>query len=213
MILAPVCEIASTMEELILTSRLFYEKNWSLATSSNYSARLSTGEILITASGRQKNLLKTTDFLTVDLEGNPTQKEESLKPSAETLLHCQIYRRFSKSRAVLHTHSVFGTLLSQEFLPQGYLEIKQYEMLKALDGIHSHETTLRIPIFPNSQDMVYLSKEVEKFMQANPNIKAYLIAGHGLYSWASSVAACRRQVEALEFLLQCQFYHLFGLTV
>ncbi|MDW8307694.1 MAG: methylthioribulose 1-phosphate dehydratase [Leptospiraceae bacterium] len=193
------------MEEILDTAHGFYAKNWCLATSGNFSARLSTGEILITASGKDKNRLSIRDFIAVDAEGKPTQERETLRPSAETLLHCRIYQVVPQAKAVFHSHSVYSTVLSQAYLKDGYLELSQYEMLKALEGILTHEVTVRIPILPNSQDMHQLAQEVEELLRNHKDLKAFLIANHGLYSWAGSLSTCRRQIEALEFLLECKY--------
>jgi methylthioribulose-1-phosphate dehydratase len=38
-------------------------------------------------------------------------------------------------------------------------------------------------------------------MDAGDAGHAYLIRGHGLYTWAADIGACYRQLEALETLL------------
>ena len=42
---------------------------------------------------------------------------------------------------------------------------------------------------------------------------AYLIEGHGTYTWAKDLPTCRRHIEALEFLFQCLWLEKFGHTV
>ncbi|HNI38502.1 MAG TPA: class II aldolase/adducin family protein, partial [Pseudomonadales bacterium] len=79
------------------------------------------------------------------------------------------------------------------------------ELLKAFNGVKTHNTELHIPIFDNTQDMVELSQRVEKHMQREGMGVAYLIRGHGLYTWAEDLASCMRHLEALEFLLDCEW--------
>ena len=75
-------------------------------------------------------------------------------------------------------------------------------MHKALPGFTTHESTLTIPIFANSQDTAALAEEIECSLLEEP-LPGYLIAGHGLYAWGDSVPAACRHGEALDFLLAC----------
>ncbi len=77
------------------------------------------------------------------------------------------------------------------------------EMLKSLAGVHSHERELPLPIVPNSQDMPSLERAIDVALAAFPEAPAYLVAGHGLTTWASDLRALQRQLEGLEFLLEC----------
>ena len=51
-----------------------------------------------------------------------------------TLLHTLLARKVGAG-AVLHTHSIWGTLLSEALQPAGRLQIAGYEMLKGLSGV------------------------------------------------------------------------------
>jgi len=190
---------------LVALSHLFYEKNWSLATSSNYSIVLCKEplNLLITASGKDKQFLSLDDFVTVDESGQLTgSKNGEHKQSAETLLHTAIASKPGVG-AVLHTHSVASTVLSNKYCDEGFLEIQGFEMIKAisLDGIKvTHETCVKLPIFANSQDMVALSNQVNNKYHTLP--KAFLIAGHGLYAWGKDLSEAKRHVEGYEFLLE-----------
>ena len=59
--------------------------------------------------------------------------------------------------AVLHTHSLWSTLLSDCHAAAGGLAIEGYEMLKGLEGVATHEHREWIPILENDQDMVRLA--------------------------------------------------------
>jgi methylthioribulose-1-phosphate dehydratase len=58
----------------------------------------------------------------------------------------------------LHTHSVWSTILSDRHAKAKGLAIEQFEMLKGLDGVVSHEHREWIPIVPNDQDMTRLAR-------------------------------------------------------
>jgi methylthioribulose-1-phosphate dehydratase len=130
--------------------RLFYDRGWSRGTSSNFSVVLARDplRLLVTATGRDKRCLSPADFVIVDDRGEPANEETAAKPSAETLLHV-VAARQAGAGAVLHTHSVWATVLSDLYFTAGFLEITGYEMLKGLAGITTHETTLRLEVFDN----------------------------------------------------------------
>ena len=86
--------------EIIDAGRFLYGRGWSPATSSNYSTRLSASEALLTVSGKHKGQLGLDDVLATDMAGNSL--EPGKKPSAETLLHTQLYNWRPDIGAVLH---------------------------------------------------------------------------------------------------------------
>lgn len=190
--------------ELITAGRYIDSKGWVPATSGNFSARLSDGTIAITVSGKHKGRLEMEDIMLIDAHG---QSLDGKRPSAEALLHTAIYRRFPDIGAVLHPHSLNSTLISKLFKDEVVLE--DYELLKALADIDTHETRTVIPIFTNDQDIQRLSQRVDDYLDSNGPIHAYIIAGHGFYSWGGSVDDALRHVEALEFLFDCEL-RLYG---
>jgi methylthioribulose-1-phosphate dehydratase len=175
---------------------------WTPATSSNFSMRLDEGHVAITVSGRDKGKLVPADVMVVDLDGQPVATR--LKPSAETLLHTQLYRRWPDLGAVLHTHSLQQTLASKLWAPDGRVVLRDYELLKAFAGVRTHETELTVPVFANSQDMPALVREVDAHLDANPDCQGYLIDGHGIYTWGADIVEARRHLDAFEFLLSCE---------
>jgi len=187
------------------TGRYFHSRGWSLGTSSNYSVVVSRDplELLVTASGKDKGRLGREDFVLVDSAGRPTGPGQP-KPSAETLLHTLLAERLSDVGAVLHTHSVWGTVLSDLFAVEGALEIEGYEMLKGLRGIATHETVKPVAIFENTQDIPALAEEVGARLDdgADNLSHGFLIRRHGLYTWGRDLDEARRHIEIFEFLFE-----------
>jgi len=188
--------------EIIQAGQFLYQQGWSPATSSNYSARVSAQHIAITASGKHKGELKNEDIMAVNLRGQAINSQE--KPSAETLLHTSLYELFPTTGAVLHTHSIAATVLSRYLSDHACLVLQGYELQKALAGQSTHTENLEIPIFENTQDIASLAREATSYFEQNPLVPAYLIRGHGLYTWGENMQTCLRHIEALEFLLQCE---------
>ena len=182
-------------QQLIEAGRIINSQGWVPATSGNFSARLADGSIAITVSGRHKGHLQISDIMLVDAYANSL---DGKKPSAEAVLHTSIYQRFPEAQAVLHPHSPNAILVSKLFADEIILE--GYELLKAFKGITSHDSRISIPIFANDQDIPRLARQVEQYMDRHGEIFAYIIAGHGLYTWAASVAETLRYLEALDHL-------------
>ncbi len=208
--LPPAQGVLAGLEEPIDALResgqLFFQRGWSVGTSSNYSAVLGHDpvELLITASGKDKGRLGRNDFVRIDGAGNPTSPGQP-KSSAETMLHCVVAEKFPHVGSILHTHSVWGTLLSDLYFNQGGFEIAGFEMLKGLEGIKTHETSVWVTIFENTQDIPSLAVQVKAALDSkdNPLQYGYLIRKHGLYTWGQSVEEARRHIEIFEFLFEC----------
>ncbi len=192
------------IDDLCDIGRRFYAQGWSVGTSSNYS--IVTGreplELLVTASGMDKGMLTPADFVRVNSQGDPIVATPS-RSSAETMLHVVLGTE-PEIGSVLHTHSIWATLLSDIFFADGFLEIAGYEMLKGLAGISTHDTSIKLKIFENTQDIRGLSREVARLRQAaDPSLQyGFLMRRHGMYTWGSNVQAARRHVEILEFLCE-----------
>lgn len=184
------------------TGRELAALGWTPATSSNFSIRCAPDRVAITISGRDKGRLGPGDVMKVDLDGRA--RDAGLRPSAETLLHVQLYRRWPEVGAVLHTHSRVQTVASRLYARDGEIRLADYELLKAFAGESTHQTELRVPVYPNTQDMAALAATVDASLDADPRIRGYLIEGHGIYTWGRDLAETRRHLEAFEFLLACE---------
>ena len=185
-------------DALIATARRMDRHGWVPATAGNLSHRLPDGAIAITRSGVHKGRLTPADILVVDADGIP--HEPAARPSAETLLHCQLYAQFPDAQAVLHGHSVAATTVSLH-TDAPTLAFAGYELLKAF-GTGTHMTTLHLPVLDNDQDMRRLAAALAPIL---PDAHmGYLIRGHGTTIWASTTEGAYDRFEALEFLLACE---------
>lgn len=198
---APATSPTASLEALATLVRELAARGWSPATGGNFSRRLAPDRIAITISGRDKSRLTVADLMQVDLDGRPV--DSTARPSAETLLHTQLYARFPAVGCVLHTHSQAQTVASRWYAAQGYVRFSGYELLKAFAGIDTHDATLDLPVLPNSQDMRVLATGVERLLDAG-QLHGYLIEGHGLYAWGRDPDEAKRHLEAFDFLIGCE---------
>lgn len=102
--------IKSLKEEIIKVCHLMYEKGFICATDGNVSLKFQKSEILITASGTHKGLLKDNDIIITDLGGNIISGTK--KPSSEIKMHLKIYNTCENINAVIHAHPPFSTALT-----------------------------------------------------------------------------------------------------
>jgi methylthioribulose-1-phosphate dehydratase len=192
-------EIARALAD---AGRRFDARGWVLGTSGNFSAvvRRDPLRLAITPSAAFKGELDAAHILEIDDSAAVTNGRES-RPSAEAQLHLGVVRARGAG-AVLHTHSVWSTLISERRAEQQGIAIEGYEMLKGLAGVATHEHREWIPILENSQDMTALAADAQRVLAAHPSCHAFLLRRHGLYTWGETLRDAVRHVEILEFLLE-----------
>ena len=174
-------------------------RGWVPATAGNISVRLDRDRLAITRSGGHKGHLDALSIIEVDLDGQPAISGD--RPSAETLLHCQIFRLFPQAGAVVHGHSVAGTVLSM-VEPSPAIRLRGYELFKAFEGQATHAAELELRLFANDQDMRRLAGVIAPHLAGCK--LGYYIRGHGAYVWGATMDAALHRLEALEFLLSCE---------
>lgn len=178
----------------------FHRRDWTPATSSNFSFRIDGRHCAVTASGGDKSTVRDEDLLVVGLDGRVVDGASDRRPSAEAGLHTALYRRDPTIGAVLHTHAP-RAVLAARMLEARPLRLAGYELLKAFEGIDTHAAELAVPVVANDQDMDQLAAAADAALDATPGARAYLIEGHGVYAWGNDLAAAARHLEALDYLL------------
>jgi methylthioribulose-1-phosphate dehydratase len=195
-------ETSDDVGQLIAAAAEFYRRGWVLGTSGNFSSLVSRApfRMCITASGHAKGELDQAQF--IELDANTAILSGSGKPSAESQLHITLYQLLPQARSVMHTHSVWGTILSDKYFADCAITIEGYEMLKGLAGVATHQHKEIVPVIENSQDYAALSHVIENVVREQPNIHGIYLRRHGLYTWGQDVAEAKRHIEILEFLFE-----------
>lgn len=190
--------LAASLAEL---GRELHARGWALGTSGNLSCVVGRDPLLvaITGSGLDKSRLDPAQILLVDAEGRAIAG--SGRPSDETPLHLALVNQRGAG-AVVHTHSVWATILSEAHGREGQLRLTGYEMLKGLRDVRTHEHSETLPILDNSQDCAALAGSVRAALSRHPAAHGFLLRRHGLYTWGEDLVEARRHVEILEFLLE-----------
>ena len=192
-------DVASNLAQI---ARGFHGRGWLLGTSGNLSAVIQREplQIAMSPSGVDKGELRPEQLLSID-ENARIVGQPGGKPSDESLLHIRIVKERGAG-AVLHTHSIWNTILSDVYAADGGVRIEGYEMLKGLQGVGTHEHAEWLPIVENSQDMPALAETVGETLNKHQAAHGFLLRRHGLYSWGENLAQAKRHVEILEFLLE-----------
>ena len=179
----------------------FHARGWLLGTSGNLSAVVQREplRIAMSASGVDKGELRAEQILSID--ENARLVGQDGKPSDESLLHIRIVKERGAG-AVLHTHSIWNTILSDVYAPQSGIRIEGYEMLKGLQGVRTHEHAECLPIVENSQDMPGLEETIGETLNQHKGAHGFLLRRHGLYTWGENLAQAKRHIEIFEFLLE-----------
>lgn len=192
-------EVAGRLAEI---AKGFHARGWLLGTSGNLSAVVQREplQLAMSPSGVDKGQLTADQVLAVD-ENARIVSQHGGNPSDESLLHIRIVKDRGAG-AVLHTHSIWNTILSDLYASEGGVKIEGYEMLKGLQGVRTHEHAEWLPIIENSQDMPALADAIGKTLNEHKGAHGFLLRRHGLYSWGETLAQAKRHIEILEFLLE-----------
>jgi len=176
-----------------------YNRGWFPATSGNLSYKLHEDPLFfaITSSGKDKGTVTHEDVIFVDKNAKPIEKTKQ-KPSAETKIHSQIYQK-TDAGMVIHIHTTNNNFISQVFFDDGFVPLKDMEMIKALD-IWDENAFVKVPIIENWFDLDKLAEEAGKAI--NPDVPGLLIRNHGIYAWGKNEFEAKRHIEAFEFMFE-----------
>ncbi|MDF2682403.1 MAG: methylthioribulose 1-phosphate dehydratase [Brevibacillus sp.] len=180
----------------------FARRDWFPGTSGNLSIKIESEplQFAVTASGKDKTKLSPEDYLVVDRDSHPVDST-SLKPSAETLIHAIVYKKFPQAGACFHVHTVWNNLISELYFGQRAFTIQGQELIKGL-GIWEENARIAVPIVENFADIPTLAAAIEKVI--TPEVPGVLIRNHGIYAWGGNDFEAKRHLEAFEFLFE---YH------
>ena len=197
----PLEDAIQIRTDLIETTRRLHQRRWCDGTGGNFSVVLQRDplRVLMAPSGVDKGRMEVDDLIVVD--ENQVIVEGCGRVSAEAALHMAVIRQ-TGAGAVLHSHSIPATVISRTHQANGHITLEGWEMQKGLEGVKSHETSIKVPVVNNSQSMASL---VDAFLpHLSCQSHGILVAGHGLYAWGTTLFDAERHLEILEFLLEVQ---------
>ena len=171
-----------------------------MGTAGNLSAKENDQSFWITASGQSKGSLREQQFIQIGLDGTIVEQKDRYKPSAETSIHTAAYRLFPNIQSCLHVHMVEGNWVCDDHPQSNWIPLPHIEMLKGFGwkGGPAHIlVTDNHDHVPNiAQDMLYMFNQPHDFFV----IPGFLIRGHGVTAWGSSIEEARNRIELLSFI-------------
>lgn len=189
---------------LVAVAHSFHARGWIPGSSGNLSAVVERDplRLAMSPSGLDKEVLRSEQVLLID-ERASTISNHCERPSAESPLHIRIVKDRGAG-AVLHTHSVWSTILSDLHADDGGFAIEGYEMLKGLENVETHKHREWLPVLENSQDMILLADRIGETLKLHGEAHGFLVRRHGLYTWGKDLVQAKRHVEIIEFLLEAE---------
>ena len=160
-------------EKVLEHAKKAYQEALFAGTSGNLSALdPETGRVAITPTSYPYDIMQADDIVVIELDG--TVVEGKHRPSSEWRMHCEIYKRRSDVRAVVHTHSPYATAFA---VAGKRIPLILIEMVPFIGG--------DIPVadfrLPGSQE---LGVEAVKALSGR---NACLLANHGVVAIGNSL--------------------------
>jgi L-fuculose-phosphate aldolase len=179
-------------EEIVEVSRRMSVSGLVVGTSGNVSARTPDGNVLMTPSGLDYELMEPEDVVLVNLDGKVI--EGSFEPSVETPMHTGIYRSRPETGAIVHTHARYSTTLAclnWEITPIHY-------MLAVL----SDDGTV-----PIAHYATYGTEELARnaAQALRDSHRACLLRNHGTIAVGTSVSEAYSRTELLEEMAEVYY--------
>ncbi|USB34815.1 methylthioribulose 1-phosphate dehydratase [Paenibacillus sp. YPG26] len=198
----PLEEKLGALDELRKVKEQFAARGWFPGTSGNLSIRVGefstdTFHFAVTSSGKDKSVHTPEDFLFVDQQGRPCEAT-SLKPSAETLIHAEIYR-LTGCGAIFHVHTIYNNIISEGYGDKGAIPAQGIELIKGL-GIWEENARIEIPVVPNYAEIPRIAELIPAAL--NPDIPGIVLRNHGIYAWGANAFEAKRHLESFEFIFE-----------
>ncbi|WP_059052620.1 class II aldolase/adducin family protein [Paenibacillus senegalimassiliensis] len=141
-------------------------------------------------------------FLFADSTGSPYHSTRLL-PSDDIPLHAKLYR-MSGCKAIIHAHTVFGSVMSNYYGDDGYVHAQGFELIKQL-GIWEEAAEIRIPVLSNNSSL----PAIQQLPQVvDTRIPVLLLRGGGMYVWGDTIQQAKLRLEAMEFISEVLYRSL-----
>ena len=173
------------IRDLLTFGALCYERGLVTGTGGNLSSRSPAG-MCITRSGVSLRAMKAADILEVDMTGR-LLRPGPFRPSIETGFHSVIYRLRPEAGAVFHSHATYCTCWA--------LEGKALPLVTSVSRMLLGSVPLAAAAEPGSPA---LAENVRRALEAAPEAKGLLLAGHGAVAWGADMEEAFYNAELME---------------
>lgn len=174
------------------------------ATSGNYSHRSdeTPDYAFVSESGIDKSIFSENHFIPLNIHTKEKHDfYKGRKSSDETDVHLAIFQA-TKANCVLHSHMLEALWFADLFKGKSYADLTGLELLKGFKGVTTHEISIRIPIFDNTQDIESLAENIKPSLILDENNYGVILRGHGIYVWGDTVSQAKRHLEVFEYIFK-----------
>ena len=103
-------DAAELKEEVLKTAKQMVAIGLNAGTEGNISARLPDGNVCITPSSLDYNVMTVEDLVVIDIDGNVVEGERG--PSSEKAVHLECYKAFDHVGSVIHSHAMYASMFA-----------------------------------------------------------------------------------------------------
>lgn len=177
-----------------------YHSKLVIFTWGNVSARYDD-YIVIKPSGVKYEIMKPSDMVVLDLDGNII--DGTFNPSSDTPTHIELYKAWNDIKGICHTHSNYATSFAQGG-----------KCLKAFGTTHADYFYGDVPCTRElTKDETETDYEkntgrviVETFKNLNYNaVPSVLVKHHGVFTWGSSASNSVHNAIVLEEIAKMNY--------
>lgn len=183
-------------QDIVRIGRMIHERGYVAATDGNLSVRLSTDRILVTPTAMSKGLMRSSDLVVVDPEGNKLRGKRDV--SSEIAMHLLIYRLRPDVSAIVHAHPPTATGYAAAGQPLNPALLS--EVVIALEDIPLAEYGT-----PGTSELC------DTLAPLVPRYQAILMSNHGVVTYAADLLTAYMHMETVEHFAKVALVaHILG---
>ena len=181
-------EFLKAKTDLLQAAARTYQSGIQTGTGGNLSVRIPGTDLMIVKPSGYSYGQCTEENLTItDFSGN--LQEGTYKPTRESTLHGNLYKRYANIGGIIHTHSPYSILISLNFswlnLVTLHSELKLKKPIQVIDVATQAVTEEELP-------------KVFAVMDQAPDTSAFILKGHGIVAMASNAVKAGQIAELIE---------------
>lgn len=181
-------EFLKAKNDFLQAASRTYQSGIQTGTGGNLSVRIPGTDLMIVKPSGYSYGQCTEENLTItDFSGN--LQEGTYKPTQESTLHGNLYKRYANIGGIVHTHSPYAILMSLNFaqlnLVTMHSELKLKKPVQIVDVTTQAVTEAELP-------------KVFAVMDQAPNTASFILRGHGIVAMASNAVKAGQIAELIE---------------
>jgi L-fuculose-phosphate aldolase len=186
----------SHREDIVRFGKMLYDRGYVAATDGNLSVRVGKKHILTTPTAMCKGMLRASDLVVADLDGNRVSGRRCV--SSEIAMHLLIYRLRPEVNAIVHAHPPTAT---------GYAAAGL-----ALDQPLLSEVVICLGNIPLADYGTPGTPELSEVLEPLiPEHDAIIMSNHGVVAYGEDIHVAYMRMETVEHFAKIALVtHLLG---